>query len=46
MPSFAGMINEDDLVKLVAYIKSLQRAARRKPAMSQRPLQTSVSRRE
>ena len=28
MPSFAGQINEDDLVKIIAYIKSLAVAGR------------------
>ena len=27
MPSFAGLISEEDLLKLVAYIKSLARGA-------------------
>ena len=47
MPSFAGVIGEDDLVKLVAYVESLAaQAAGRKPAMSQAVADAGLLQRE
>jgi len=48
MPTFQGQISEDQLVQLVAYIKSLQgtgqqQTARPAPAVSSTPAQAATS---